>query len=96
MKTTTFKAEPRVGRFRLYDKAGARWKCRACGDRFRKDNLDRHYRTEVERLGAEELKRVIAIGFLRGRKLRYLNDSRRNWQRAVDRVTEQYLEEEMG
>ena len=76
---------PHVGRYRLFQRAlaGPLWTCRVCRESFKRENLDRHRETEVQR-HREGLERVVGVVHLEVRLafLMRARRSRRNLRRA--------------
>ena len=89
---------PRIGRYRLYDRAGKKgtlWRCRLCGRSFKVDGLWPHFQLELERLFVEygrlnpdryaELRIRLALALLRSRR----NLRRARWEYAVRKKEEE-------
>jgi hypothetical protein len=75
---------PRIGRYRLYDRAGKKgtlWRCRLCGRSFKTDSLWKHFQLEKDRQ-VTRLWSPQAILELRIRLATSLLRSRRNLRRA--------------
>ena len=84
-------ALPRIGRYRLYDRAGKKgtlWRCRLCGRSFKVDSLWPHFVIETDKLQDEfaattevdyaELRIRLALALLRSRR----NLRRARWEYA--------------
>ena len=89
---------PRIGRYRLYDRAGKKgtlWRCRLCGRSFKVDMLWRHTGYEDLRLEScfnvlrfddyAELRIRLATALLRSRR----NLRRARWEYAVRKKEEE-------
>ena len=77
---------PRIGRYRLYDRAGRKgtlWRCRLCGRSLKVYHLWSHFATEADRLEDEFAAMTEKdYGGLRIRLATALLRSRRNLRRA--------------
>jgi hypothetical protein len=59
-KTRLVPAEPKVGRYRLFDWLPKGWRrCRACGMRVRSDHLWPHHETELEKRYLDVLEELV-------------------------------------
>ena len=68
---TRLRSVPHVGRYRLYDRSGQRYRCRVCGLSFRDGHLERHSQREIRNLGAEEAVRRIQLRLTKRGKVRW-------------------------
>jgi hypothetical protein len=70
-KTRLVPAEPKVGRYRLFDADSIRaiWRCRVCDETVRADHKWIHWNTEMDKRPPEVLAAIIAVN-LRARTSR--------------------------
>jgi len=76
---------PRIGRYRLYDRAGKKgtlWRCRLCGRSFKIDSLWTHFGVEADRLQEEIVDDPARYAVVCIRLATALLRSRRNLRRA--------------
>jgi len=64
-KTRLVPAEPKVGRYRLFDWLPKGWRrCRACGERIRLDHAEAHMDLEIDRHDSDSHDVAMHIRFL--------------------------------